>query len=395
VPELIDAAKRGEIAPSAAAEIAALPAAEQKRLIEAADPKVFASVAKERRAEKQAGKRTSREDREQILAQKQLALPKKRYGVILADPEWRFEPYSRATGLDRAADNHYPTSSLDVIKSRDVGSIAADDCVLFLWATAPMLPQALEVMTAWGFAYKTHAIWRKAEHVSGRHQHGGLVLGTGYWFRNGHELLLVGTRGNVPAPAQGTQRASMFDAPPRQHSAKPVEAYDLIEFYFPNLPKIELNARSKREGWDAWGLEAPEANAAGVPAEQPAGVDPVRMQGSAVPAGDTADSIQGVAAGAAEPSVNPIDGDGPGEVATHAAPPPDAPDLNQIIRDGYAADMPLDQLAALTGLPKNAVKQRAKRMGLGSRDRQKRMASDYARGQHARGDFRPATEGGP
>ena len=76
------------------------------------------------------------------------------FGVIYADPPWRFEPYTRDTGMDRAADNHYPTMTLDEIKALDVPSIAAEDCVLFLWATAPMLPQALEVMTAWGFTYK-------------------------------------------------------------------------------------------------------------------------------------------------------------------------------------------------------------------------------------------------
>jgi hypothetical protein len=99
-------------------------------------------------------KKERRAARERELANKQLALPTRKYGVIVADPEWRFEPYSRETGMDRAADNHYPTSALEVIKSRDVASIAADDCVLFFWATAPMLPQALSVMDAWGFEYR-------------------------------------------------------------------------------------------------------------------------------------------------------------------------------------------------------------------------------------------------
>ena len=85
-------------------------------------------------------KQKLRQERERALAKKIRALPNKRYGVILADPEWRFEPYSRVTGMDRAADNHYPTQTLDQIAALDVASIAADDCVLFLWATAPMLP---------------------------------------------------------------------------------------------------------------------------------------------------------------------------------------------------------------------------------------------------------------
>lgn len=98
-------------------------------------------------------KKERRAKREAELGELQRALPTKRYGVILADPPWRFEPYSRATGMDCAANSHYPTSGLEEIKALDVASIAAPDCVLFLWATVPMLPQAHEAMAAWGFKY--------------------------------------------------------------------------------------------------------------------------------------------------------------------------------------------------------------------------------------------------
>ncbi len=192
-----------------------------------------------------AQKKERRALRERDLADKQLALPDKRYGVILADPEWKFKTRSEA-GMDRSADNQYPCSELEAIKSRDVHGIEADDCVLFLWATVPMLPHAIEVMRAWGFEYKSHVIWHKNR------------PGTGYWFRNEHELLLVGTRGDVPAPAMGSQWGSVVDADVTEHSAKPEIFYHLIEEYYPSLPKIELNARARREGWDAWGFEAPE-----------------------------------------------------------------------------------------------------------------------------------------
>ena len=191
-------------------------------------------------------KKKAREAREKALGEVQCALPNKRYGVILADPEWRFEPYSRDSGMDRAADNHYPTSATDVIASRPIQTIAADDCALFLWATVPMLPDALRVMEAWSFTYKSHFIWNKDK------------IGTGYWNRNKHELLLVGTRGNIPAPAMGEQTHSVIDAPVRLHSEKPQCFYLLIESYFPNLPKIELNARKARAGWTSWGNEAPQ-----------------------------------------------------------------------------------------------------------------------------------------
>ncbi len=198
-------------------------------------------------------KKQARENRERVLGVLQQALPDKKFGVILADPEWRFKTYSRETGMDRAADNHYPTSETDAICARPVGDIAATDCVLFLWATAPMLPDALRVMAAWGFEYKSHAIWKKDR------------IGTGYWLRNQHELLLIGTRGKIPAPAMGTQFASVIDAPLGDHSEKPDAFYEIIEAYFPTLPKIELNARRARTGWEAWGNEAPADPAAELP----------------------------------------------------------------------------------------------------------------------------------
>lgn len=204
------------------------------------------------RADKTAEKKAKRVEREQTTAAKILAMPTKRYGVIVADPEWRFEPYSRETGMDRAADNHYSTTTTDVIAERDVASIAAPDCVLFLWATAPMIREALEVMAAWGFEYKSQAVWVKQRVGDGR--------GTGYWFLGEHEILLVGTRGKIPAPAPGTQFRSVIEAPVGRHSEKPELALEIIEQYFPTLPKIELNRRGPaREGWDAWGAETEAA----------------------------------------------------------------------------------------------------------------------------------------
>ncbi len=256
IEELVRAVEQGEAPVSAARVIARLDPDEQKKLIAeiAAQPdtrRAFRGVVKDLRRDRQDEKRERREERERDLGARQMALPDKRYGVIVADPEWRFEPYSRDTGMDRAPDNHYPTSPTEIIAARPVGDIAADDAALFLCATAPMLPQALAVMAAWGFEYKTHAVWFKVRP--------GLARGPGYWFTGEHELVLLGTRGRVPAPAPGVQFPSVFDAPVGEHSEKPSEIYEIIEAYFPNLPKIELNARRARAGWDAWGLEAPPA----------------------------------------------------------------------------------------------------------------------------------------
>jgi N6-adenosine-specific RNA methylase IME4 len=148
-------------------------------------------------------------------------------------------------------ENHYPTSSTEDICACAVGAIAADDCVLFLRATATMLPQGLEVMAAWGFTYRWQLVWINEK------------VGLGRWFRNEHETLLVGTRGKGVALAAGKQWPSALEAPRREHSRKPDEIYDLIEGYFPGLSKLELNGRkldpgeTPRRGWEIWRAEAP------------------------------------------------------------------------------------------------------------------------------------------
>lgn len=195
-------------------------------------------------------KRERRQEKEVRLAERLCALPDKKYGIILTDPEWKFKVWSDA-GLDRSADNHYPTSVAEEIAARDVPSIAADNCVLYLWATVPMLVQALAVMGAWGFHYRSHHVWVKDR------------IATGYWTRNQHDILLIGARGNVPAPAMGDQFSSVIHAARGEHSEKPSVVYEMIERMFPHLPKIELNARGHaRAGWDVWGNEAEGSEAA-------------------------------------------------------------------------------------------------------------------------------------
>jgi N6-adenosine-specific RNA methylase IME4 len=196
---------------------------------------------------KQAEKRLRRESRERELAAATAAasqkLGEKLYGCIYADPPWQFEPYSRETGMDRAADNHYPTMPTAAIKALQLP--AAANCVLFLWATVPMLPQALEVMAAWNFTYKSAIAWVKDK------------AGTGYWVCGQCELLLIGTRGTVPAPTPGEQPPQIIEAARGRHSEKPDVFAEHIERLFPNVPKLEMFARGARRGWDVWGNEAP------------------------------------------------------------------------------------------------------------------------------------------
>lgn len=217
-------------------------------------------------------KERKRGEREAQLAKKQAALPDKKYGLIYADPEWQFAPYSRKTGMDRAPENHYPTSTLIEIMKRDVGAIAAKDCILAMWATVPMLAEAFCVLDAWGFArferdaatgfltldkskgrYVSNAAWTKYWPGAG--------IGLGHWFRVDHEILLIATRGKPVAPPQGKQWRSIIDEPASKvHSQKPHVVYELFEKFWPTTRKIELNARNARPGWDAWGFEAPEAS---------------------------------------------------------------------------------------------------------------------------------------
>jgi N6-adenosine-specific RNA methylase IME4 len=237
VLEIVKAVEQGQLAVSLGACAAKMSAEDQAE--------VAARAARgEINVVRKVIKQKIRKEKELRLGAKQIALPQKKYGVILADPEWKFKTYSEEGKLGTSAEMHYPTSELEVIKARDVASISADDCVLFLWGTVPMTPQALEVMAAWGFRYVTNFAWVK-DHP-----------GTGYWNRNQHETLFIGTKGKPPAPAPGTQWSSVIFAPVGEHSEKPERVLEMIEAYFPTLPKIELNRRgAARAGWDAWGNE--------------------------------------------------------------------------------------------------------------------------------------------
>ena len=166
-----------------------------------------------------------------------------RYGVILADPPWSY----RDLGHSRRIDKQYAVMSLDEILRLSVANIALPDSVLFLWTTAPLLPDGLDVMRAWGFKYKSNVVWDKE------------IFGMGHYARIQHEHLLIGTRGKPP-PVADHSIPSVIRARRGKHSVKPVQAYELIERLYPTLTKMELFARNSRAGWDCWGLEAPQGD---------------------------------------------------------------------------------------------------------------------------------------
>jgi N6-adenosine-specific RNA methylase IME4 len=161
--------------------------------------------------------------------------------VLLADPPWRYE---HSETRSREIENHYPTMSLDEICALEVSELTTESAVIYLWATSPKLLEAMRVLEAWGFEYRSCLVWVKDK------------IGMGYWARQRHELLLVGTKGKMPTPPPESRPDSVITAPRGEHSAKPVEVYELIERCWPTLPKLELFSRTPREGWDRWGHEA-------------------------------------------------------------------------------------------------------------------------------------------
>jgi N6-adenosine-specific RNA methylase IME4 len=197
---------------------------------------------KERRKQKAEEKKAERVEKIAELSEANEELStEKRYPVIYCDPPWQYEFSKSET---RAIENQYPTMNLDELKELPVPDIAYDDCALFLWTTSPKLKQALELLDSWDFEYKTCAIWDKKK------------IGMGYYFRQQHELLIVATKGNIPAPDPNDRPSSIISAERGTHSSKPEEVYNIIEAMYPDFSKIELFARINREGWDSWGNQA-------------------------------------------------------------------------------------------------------------------------------------------
>ncbi len=240
VPEVIKAVESGKVPVSLAAVLADAPAEKQKEVIAKDDKKAILAASKEIRKQMATERRQTRTDaiNEAIANNKPLDGSLGTFAVIYADPPWQ---YDSSESDSRAIENQYPTMTLDEIGSLDVPGITHDDAVLFLWTTSPKLQEAFQVLDAWGFTYRTCAVWDKEK------------MGMGYYFRQQHELLLVATKGKLPTPLPETRPPSVIRFPRGEHSQKPDVVYLMIEEMYPDLPKIELFCRSPREGWTAWG----------------------------------------------------------------------------------------------------------------------------------------------
>ena len=167
--------------------------------------------------------------------------PDRKYQIIYADPPWSYRNKRTGGSMKSGAAAKYAILTTEQICQLPVKEIAGRNSVLFLWATVPLLPEAFEVMNAWGYKYKTMLTWRKI-----------MSLGMGFWFRGQLEHLLLGVKGKVKAFR--IQKPNFIQCKVGRHSEKPEEFRQLIEMT-KLQPRLELFARQKTPGWDVWGNE--------------------------------------------------------------------------------------------------------------------------------------------
>lgn len=183
-------------------------------------------------------KKAEQIERREELKQKECALPSGIYNVIYVDPPWEYEN----SGFKMSAESKYPTMSIEELERIDIGKMSHENSILFCWVTNPLLKEGIELITKWGFTYKTNLCWIKSKHTAGFYVYGQ------------HELLLIGIKGSGMTP-HGEKFVSVIHGDNSIHSKKPEIAYEIIEKMYPNMNYLELFARKKREGWDAWGNE--------------------------------------------------------------------------------------------------------------------------------------------
>lgn len=172
-------------------------------------------------------------------------MEQKKYQIIYADPPWKYD----RNKVQGAAEKHYPCMGVTELCSLPINTLADKDCVLLLWTTYPKLPDALNVIKAWGFEYKTTAfVWIK-QNKSGN----GCFFGLGFWTRGNSEICLLATKGHPHRKSNKIHQ--LIFSPLRQHSEKPAITREKIVDLLGELPRIELFARQKVAGWDAWGNE--------------------------------------------------------------------------------------------------------------------------------------------
>lgn len=170
----------------------------------------------------------------------------KKYSIIYADPPWSYN--DKMSGHSFSLDHEYETQSKDWIATLPVKEIADKNSVLFLWAVSPQIPEAIDVMRAWGFKFKTLAFcWSKTTKTGKR------VSNLGRWTMGNVELCLLGVKGHPRRQVRNIKQLVIAER--TRHSKKPIEVSERIVTLMGDVPRIELFAREKHEGWDVWGNE--------------------------------------------------------------------------------------------------------------------------------------------
>jgi N6-adenosine-specific RNA methylase IME4 len=172
------------------------------------------------------------------------------FQTVLADPPWRFTNRTGKVAPEHRRLDRYDTMQTDEIGAIPVASILADTAHLYLWVPNALVSDGLQVMSAWGFIYKSMLVWHKV-----RKDGGSDGRGVGFYFRNVTEPVLFGVRGRLRTRAAGRRQVNLLASQKREHSRKPDELYAIVESCSPG-PYLELFARYPRDGWHAWGLEA-------------------------------------------------------------------------------------------------------------------------------------------
>jgi|TARA_R100000315_G_scaffold32508_1_gene13167 N6-adenosine-specific RNA methylase IME4 len=194
------------------------------------------------------------------MEDKSIPFPNKKYNIIYADPPWSYRTWT-AKGGHKSASAHYKTMDIEDIKSLPIQDICEKDCVLFIWVTFPNLIEGIDTLSSWGFTYKTCGfVWVKTNKNYNINQTSFLpqdsfntFYGLGYWTRANSELCLIGTKGKIRRQSNSVHQI-IYD-PIREHSRKPDCTRDKIVELMGDIPRIELFARQKHEGWDCWGNE--------------------------------------------------------------------------------------------------------------------------------------------
>lgn len=176
-----------------------------------------------------------------------IPFPNKKYSIIYADPPWSYSD----KGCNGNAAEHYQTMTVDDICKMPVADLANDNCILFMWATYPMMKEALKVIEAWGFTYKSIAFQWVKQNRSGK----GYFFGLGRWTRGNTEPCLLAVKGKPKRISASV--GQLILSPLRRHSQKPDETRDRIVELMGDLSRIELFARETAPGWDSWGNEVP------------------------------------------------------------------------------------------------------------------------------------------